>query len=274
MDLELRRQEMMRLLNRYQSQYPVPLTIIDARDLRDMEKGQAICAGCLGLPCRKERKRGYQETATISLGRLYIEQRECARTALERMTAQSLKAGLPECYAAKSWTDYEWSNEDALYLGQWYTEVYPERWLYISGGCGVGKTTLASLIGRELIRRGKQVIFRENQELLNELKASFDKTAETTSELIRKYTTCEVMIIDDVGMGLQSEWGVGILEQVINGRYVRNLRTILTSNYGVEELRARLSRSDEYGGLRIVSRLQEKAEHFEVKGADRRGRVK
>lgn len=260
------------LRTKYESQYHVPLTPRDLLALREMETEQLICANCQGDGLCKLKPNGYQHVAEVEYGRLYIVQKECDYFARRETSLKCARAGIPRRYADKDYGDYEWDdrNAESLDVAQWYTKLYPARWLYIHGGCGVGKTALASLIGRELLKQGKGVLFRENQELLNELKASFDNEQVSTSAVLEKYQTCEVLILDDIGLGLLSDWGVGILEQVINERYNRDLRTIITANYDLEDLEERLGSGDKYAARRIVSRIGGQSEILDMGQGDKR----
>lgn len=256
----------------YEQKYQMALTAMEVRQLAQMEGEQKICAGCNGLECKKSAEQWYQSEAEGINGRLYIKMRPCAHSKKIKQKRQSQVAGIPQCYASRRIEDYQWDqrNAEVLEMVEWYKSVYPTEWLYIYGGCGVGKTATVSLLGRELLLQGRDVVFRENQTMLEELKRSFDSPTETTSAVLERYATCEVLIIDDVGMGQQSGWGVGIMEHVINERYKAGLRTHLTTNYSFSELRGRLSQSDAYAGSRIISRLAEKACVLKMTGADRR----
>ena len=250
----------------------MPLTPRDLLALREIETEQLICAACQGYDKCKLKKCWSPQAAEVDYGRLYIVQKECEYLESRHLESKCAFSGIPRRYADKNYDDYEWDdrNAESLDVAQWYTKLYPARWLYIHGGCGVGKTVLASLIGRELLKRGKNVLFRENQELLNELKASFDNEQVSTSEVLEKYQTCEVLILDDIGLGLLSDWGVGILEQVINERYNRDLRTIITANYDLEDLEERLGRGDKYAARRIVSRIGGQSEILDMGQGDKR----
>lgn len=118
---------------------------------------------------------------------------------------------------------------------------------------------MVSLLGKKLIEAGLEVVFRDFQSILEELKNSFDDKAVTASEVLKKYQTCEVLILDDVGTGWFRDWGVSILHTIINERYNAELRTIVTSNYDLAGLRSRLSMQEEYGAARIISRLKQES---------------
>ena len=261
-----------KMRTKYEAQYRLPLTPRDVISLVKIDREKEICAGCQGNEHCKLTPSFTRGVVEVEYGRLYIVKKPCAHFERHNLSMRCARAGIPARYADKDYKFYYWddSNAEILAVWKWYTEIYPESWLYIYGGCGVGKTALASLIGRELIERGKQVIFCENQELLNELKASFDDEQVSTSMVMGMYQTCEVLILDDIGLGLLSDWGVGILEQLINERYNSNLRTIITANYDLEELEERLSSGDKYAARRIVSRIGGQSEILDMGQGDKR----
>ena len=189
--------------------------------------------------------------------------------------AQSIASGVPRRYVGKTYYDYlkTAANELAIRAAKKYARDKPRRWLYLYGGCGTGKTFLASLLAQELIATGLEVVFRDFQRILEELKSSFDDKAVTASAVLEKYQTCEVLILDDVGTGWFRDWGVSVLHQIINERYNLELRTVLTSNYDLRGLSSRLSAAEEYAACRIISRLREESDVFYMGGSDYRERT-
>jgi len=70
--------------------------------------------------------------------------------------------------------------------------------LFIYGGVGVGKTHLASAIGRKILENNpkKKVLFCQGDVFINELIESIQE--KTTQSFRRKYRRLDVLIIDDV----------------------------------------------------------------------------
>ena len=221
-----------------------------------------ICKQCRGLPCRKAQHHGLKEKIQREYGRAYLTYEECEYVKGADFIKRSRESGIPGRYANKKVSDYQETpaNRDALAISRWYVAEKPARWLYLTGGCGTGKTFLASLIGKEYLRGWQEVIFTDFPSLLEELKDSFDDKAVTASEILRKYQTCDLLILDDVGTGYFRDWGVSVLHQLIDARYNEERRTIITSNYDLGGLMERLSKQEYYAARRIISRLQEMSE--------------
>ena len=234
------------------------VSLLETMEIKQAQAEKSQCQGCLGLPCRKAEKRGQYPCVMLEMGRIYITERRCRYMEKREQTTASVKSGIPRRYASKTYADYKEtaSNVGAIKKCRRYAAEKPDFWLYVYGGCGTGKTYLVSLLGKDLIAAGMDVIFRDFADILEEMKSSFDDTTVAASTIMEKYRTCEVLIMDDVGTGYFRDWGVSVLHQIINERYNLGLRTIITSNYDMAGLQRRLSVAEEYAAARIISRLR------------------
>lgn len=214
--------------------------------LRKKKEKSAECENCGGV-CRKVDKY-YLDGGICQYGVALLKRRAC------------LKAKIPPRFIGKTFGDYQVTpdNERAVGLACQFVAEKPAQGLYLYGNCGTGKTYLASLIAQEF----QGVIFGDVPDLLSRLKATFDDGG--TEALINRYCRCNLLILDDIGTGKVTEWNVGVLYQVINERYNRNLPLIVTSNYDLDDLRERLTVKDKNGNIidaftakRIISRLSE-----------------
>lgn len=118
---------------------------------------------------------------------------------------------------------------------------------------GSGKTRMAASIANELIyEKQTQVKFATSLQILNEIKASWDKQDREYSEsrLLDFLGTTKVLIIDDFGVeNSERDWIREKFYHIINTRYVDKKITIFTSNAQLESLRY-----DE----RIINRIKER----------------
>lgn len=126
--------------------------------------------------------------------------------------------------------------------------------LYLySGGKGSGKTRMAVSIANELIfEKQIQVKFATSLQILNEIKASWDKQDREYSEsrLLDFLNITKVLIIDDFGVeNSERDWIREKFYHIINSRYVDKKITIFTSNASLETLKY-----DE----RIIQRIKER----------------
>lgn len=98
---------------------------------------------------------------------------------------------------------------------------------------GSGKTRLVTSLANELIYEyDMKVKFITSLDIIAEIRATWDKSAEFTSEskLMEYLTTVEVLVIDDFGTETHKDWLDDKFYQIINTRYVNRLITIFTSN--------------------------------------------
>ena len=118
---------------------------------------------------------------------------------------------------------------------------------------GSGKTRMAVSIANELMyEKHIQVKFATSLQILNEIKASWDKRESEYSEnrLLDFLSTTEVLIIDDFGTeSSDKSWINERFYHIINSRYIDKKITIFTSNSRLDLL--------QYDG-RITNRIKER----------------
>lgn len=172
-----------------------------------------------------------------------------------RLKRKGETAKIPLQYLGKTFADYEVTpdNAEAVKIAKWFVAEKPPKSLYFYGKCGTGKTFLASIIAQGLIGDGKRVIFGDVPTLLEDLKREFN--GGDANRVLGSYNACDLLVLDDLGAGQLSEWGVGIIYQVINARCNADKRLIVTSNFDYRGLEARLKSKDAFSAERIISRL-------------------
>lgn len=129
---------------------------------------------------------------------------------------------------------------------------------YISGIAGCGKTVVLLQIAYRLCKarytHGNARISIETAkftDLLQQVKNTFCKNSpQTTQTIIDKYSRCDILLIDDIGLVPISDWAYSVLYMIIDYRYSHQLVTLYTSNLSIEEL------SSQLGDDRIPSRIQ------------------
>lgn len=243
------------------------------KELIRAEREQAKCLNCSGGECPKTNMRYIKPEIYFSdyYGRWQVFDGDCP-AAIKRRRVSRGRHIVPAIYADKTFDDYEVTsvNQRAVALAHWFLEK-GTRGLYYFGGCGCGKTFLASLIALEYVGLNKRVVFGDVPTLLQRIKNTFNNREQSTESIIESYVECDLLIMDDIGSGYVTDWNVGILYTIINDRYNAKRPIILTSNYDLDGLEAKLSKAEPTSAQRIVSRLRALTYAADLGQLDRRG---
>lgn len=133
-------------------------------------------------------------------------------------------------------------------------------------GCGNGKTHIAVALAKLALDMGRSVKIVAENELLDEIKASYDENAaESEAQIVADLGQPWLLVMDDVGAkAVKSQgWYQGILYGIVDRRYRERKPLVLTSNLAPDELAERL-------GTRTISRLSEMGVGVNLDGPDRR----
>lgn len=152
----------------------------------------------------------------------------------------------------------------------------------LSGPVGTGKTHLMAGVVRALtLDNGVPCKFIEFTHLLSDIKQGYEQGKGET-EIIEGLVRVPVLIIDELGKGLSTEWQIAILDALISRRYNLRVTTLLTTNFPFEAQRRppsaqardafdRTSLEDRVGS-RMVSRLREMCRFHTIDAPDYRRR--
>lgn len=108
--------------------------------------------------------------------------------------------------------------------------------LYIEGTFGTGKTHLAAAIAIQLMEQGHGVIFKTADDMLRDIKATFDDRGNEEQAVIDKLKRCELLVIDDIGKEQATDWSTAQLYAIINDRYESQRPVIITTNFNENDL--------------------------------------
>lgn len=135
----------------------------------------------------------------------------------------------------------------------------------ITGATGVGKTYLACALGQAACRRGLRVAYRRMPRLFDEL--SLAKAEGTYAKHLRRLARANVLILDDLGLGVLEEPQRHDLLEVLEDRYGSG-STVITSQLPAKKWHEWIA--DPTLADAILDRLVHNAHHLELKGASRR----
>src|SRR5680860_73796 len=106
------------------------------------------------------------------------------------------------------------------------------RWLFLHGPCGAGKTHLAVAIARYALEwHNTSVYFAVVPDLLDHLRATFDPNSGSAyDDRFNTIRNAQLLVLDDIGTENATPWAREKLYQIINHRYMEQLPTVITSN--------------------------------------------
>lgn len=118
---------------------------------------------------------------------------------------------------------------------------YPSPNLYLYGGTGLGKTFLSACIAKAVARAGHWTVYATAGELLRhyeDLKFNRDGDG-ACQEAVRRYESCELLVLDDLGSEMISPFVQSALYQLLNQRMLTGRHTVISSNLDMEDARGR-----------------------------------
>ena len=149
---------------------------------------------------------------------------------------------------------------------------------YLHGKTGSGKTIQAIFLTLADLRNGyvknerggtRTALFTSIPELLFEFKNTYSNPESETTEndLVKKYSTVDLLILDDFGVEKTTDWSFQLLYIIINRRYENMKKTIFTSNFSLTQLAEKL------GDDRLPSRIQQMCETVLFRGKNYRTKL-
>lgn len=107
--------------------------------------------------------------------------------------------------------------------------------LFFFGNSGLGKTFLSNCIAKELLDRGKVVIYQTASNLIQIFRSL--RFEENSSEnQIEEFLNCDLLVIDDLGTEPNTPYSQSELFNIINTRILTNKKMIISTNLPLEEI--------------------------------------
>lgn len=120
----------------------------------------------------------------------------------------------------------------------------------LTGKVGTGKTMLGNCVINSLFKTKKVKIIKL-QDMLRRIKASYQQETDySEEEAINKYSSYDLLILDEVGVSRDTDNDKILIFDVLDGRYQKMLPTMVISNLNIDGIKQTL-------GERVVDRLRD-----------------
>ncbi len=144
-----------------------------------------------------------------------------------------------------------------------YAQFFTEKSgnLLLSGDTGLGKTFLSACIARTVADRGYSVVYESAGHLFTNMERAKFANDEAARETCRKYTECDLLIVDDLGTEMPGQFTTVALYGLLNDRLLAGKPMIVSTNLTIDEMLKRYS-------PQIASRLRGSFERLAFVGED------
>ena len=110
--------------------------------------------------------------------------------------------------------------------------------LLFVGGTGLGKTHLSTAVARGIIEKGYNVVYETATNMFSDFENDrFRDRFAAVEPKSDKYLECDLLIVDDLGTEVISNFSVSCLYNVINTRLNKGLPVIFSTNLSSVEIR-------------------------------------
>ena len=225
-----------------------------------LQRERAVLLGAIGLPedalddrpdcplCGDTGWRGAKMCSCL--------QKLCAQEQIQELSKlldlgeQSFDAFQMEYYSQMTWPGRGVSPRENMELVYEMCLNYATKFgrsstrnLLMSGPPGLGKTFLSACIARTVSERGFSVVYDTAANVFHQFedrKFLWDRAdgLEARDET-RRYLNCELLILDDLGNELTTQFTQSVLYELINARLVGERHTVISTNLTVEEINRR-----------------------------------
>lgn len=120
------------------------------------------------------------------------------------------------------------------YVAHWSEMKTKSIGLLLWGDVGTGKSFIAGCIANALLEQGVSVLMTNFSRMFNDMSGMYSGDKNQYIDNLNQYS---LLIIDDLGIERNTEYGLEQTYNIIDGRYRSKLPMIVTTNLTLEELK-------------------------------------
>ena len=207
----------------------------------------AVMCGCLRELCRQEQKK--ELSSLLGTGRESFDR--------FRLDLYPDETDAELGVSPRTLMEYVLSN------AQHYAKTFGEKSgsILMLGATGLGKTYLSACIAKTVSDRGYSVVYETAGKVFADFEAEKFACHGENEDHTRKYFDCDLLILDDLGTEMTTQFTVAALYQIVNRRLLASRATIISSNLAANDLERRYN-------AQIASRLLGTYELYQFRGKD------
>lgn len=197
--------------------------------------------------------RGWQGSSMCSCLKTLCQQEQIkSLSSLLNLGEQSFDTFRLDYYDRKLWPEFQRSPREnmefILSTCRTYADLfgtYPHKNLFLNGSPGLGKTFLSACIARVVSEKGFSVVYDTAANVFSRFETrKFARNGEETRQAdadAKRYLSCDLLILDDLGSEFTTPFVQSALYEVINTRLMDGRRTVISSNLNMAAIRQRYS---------------------------------
>lgn len=181
----------------------------------------------------------------------YVGLKMCSCLRKEFILAETENSGLGKLLKTQSFDNFSlrfYSGRDETMMkhnldrlrafAENFTSESSESFLLL-GATGLGKTHLSTSVAKVVLDRGYNVVYRTAQDIMSVFERQRFGDGHQGDGTEREFFEAELLIIDDLGTEVVTQYTVSWLYDIINSRTNEDMPTIINTNLTKEELRSR-----------------------------------